>query len=46
MTAYLYPISVAVLSVAVALAERLWPWRPQQRALRPADAHGLERDNG
>jgi sterol desaturase/sphingolipid hydroxylase (fatty acid hydroxylase superfamily) len=36
MTAYLYPISLAVISVAVALAERLWPWRPQQRALRPA----------
>jgi sterol desaturase/sphingolipid hydroxylase (fatty acid hydroxylase superfamily) len=32
---YLYPISLAIISAAVALAERLVPWRGQQRQLRP-----------
>ena len=35
MAAYLYPISLAVLSGFVMLLERLFPWRPQQKQLRP-----------
>lgn len=31
----LYPLSLLVLSGLVALLERLWPWRPAQRQLRP-----------
>lgn len=32
---YTYPIGLAGMSVAVALLERLRPWRPQQHAVRP-----------
>ncbi len=35
LSAYLYPIALVALSVAVAIAERVRPWRPEQRALRP-----------
>jgi 3-mercaptopyruvate sulfurtransferase SseA/sterol desaturase/sphingolipid hydroxylase (fatty acid hydroxylase superfamily) len=35
MTAYMYPISLAVLSGFVMLLERLFPWRPEQKQLRP-----------
>ena len=35
MAAYLYPISLAALSGFVMLLERLFPWRPQQKQLRP-----------
>lgn len=34
MSAYTYPIALAILSVAVALAERFFPWRPEQKQLR------------
>ena len=35
MAAYVYPISLAVLSGFVMLLERLFPWRPEQKQLRP-----------
>ncbi len=35
MTAYLYPIGLAVVSVLVVLLERFFPWRPEQKQLRP-----------
>jgi len=35
MAAYMYPISLAVMSGFVMLLERLFPWRPQQKQLRP-----------
>ncbi|MEL6178048.1 MAG: sterol desaturase family protein [Myxococcota bacterium] len=31
---YAYPIALVIISLGVALAEFLWPWRPQQRQLR------------
>jgi sterol desaturase/sphingolipid hydroxylase (fatty acid hydroxylase superfamily) len=34
MSAYLYPIALAIISAAVMLAEWLAPWRPGQRQLR------------
>jgi 3-mercaptopyruvate sulfurtransferase SseA/sterol desaturase/sphingolipid hydroxylase (fatty acid hydroxylase superfamily) len=35
MAAYMYPISLAVLSGFVMLLERFFPWRPEQKQLRP-----------
>jgi 3-mercaptopyruvate sulfurtransferase SseA/sterol desaturase/sphingolipid hydroxylase (fatty acid hydroxylase superfamily) len=35
MAAYLYPISLAAVSGLVMLLERLFPWRPEQKQLRP-----------
>ncbi len=35
MSAYIYPISLIIISALVAAAERLAPWRPDQRQLRP-----------
>ncbi|MFO0578047.1 MAG: sterol desaturase family protein [Polyangia bacterium] len=35
LSAYAYPISLALLSLLVALCERLFPWRKDQRPLRP-----------
>jgi sterol desaturase/sphingolipid hydroxylase (fatty acid hydroxylase superfamily) len=35
MAAYMYPISLAVLSGFVMLLEHLFPWRPTQKQLRP-----------
>ncbi len=35
MAAYMYPISLAVMSGFVMLLERLFPWRPEQKQLRP-----------
>ena len=35
MAAYMYPISLALLSGFVMLLERLFPWRPGQKQLRP-----------
>lgn len=32
---WFYPAFLLVVSAAVMLAERLWPWRPEQRQLRP-----------
>ncbi|MCB9524244.1 MAG: sterol desaturase family protein [Myxococcales bacterium] len=34
LSAYLYPIGLALFSVVVAAAERRWPWRKEQVALR------------
>ncbi|MFZ9887731.1 MAG: rhodanese-like domain-containing protein [Myxococcota bacterium] len=34
--AWLYPLSLAALSIVAWGAERLWPWRKEQRALRRA----------
>lgn len=31
---YLYPVAVLLLSMGVAAAEALWPWRPKQRQWR------------
>lgn len=31
----LYPLSLLVFSVLVAVLERLWPWRPEQKQARP-----------
>ena len=36
MSAYAYPIALALISVVVAGLERLFPWRPTQRPLRRA----------
>ena len=35
MSAWTYPLSLAIVSAAVMLAERLWPWRTDQKQLRP-----------
>ena len=35
MMAYLYPISLAALSGLMILLERFFPWRPEQKQLRP-----------
>ena len=35
LTTWLYPFSLAIVSLAVMAAERLRPWRPEQPALRP-----------
>jgi sterol desaturase/sphingolipid hydroxylase (fatty acid hydroxylase superfamily) len=35
MTAYLYPISLAAMSGLMILLERFFPWRPEQKQLRP-----------
>jgi len=35
MTAYLYPISLAAMSGLMILLERFFPWRPDQKQLRP-----------
>ncbi len=35
MLAYLYPISLAAISLLMVVLERLFPWRPQQKQLRP-----------
>jgi 3-mercaptopyruvate sulfurtransferase SseA/sterol desaturase/sphingolipid hydroxylase (fatty acid hydroxylase superfamily) len=35
MAAYMYPISLAAMSGFVMLLERLFPWRPEQKQLRP-----------
>jgi 3-mercaptopyruvate sulfurtransferase SseA/sterol desaturase/sphingolipid hydroxylase (fatty acid hydroxylase superfamily) len=34
--AYIYPLSLAVISALVFVAERLWPWRPEQKPWRRA----------
>lgn len=33
--AWIYPVFLLVVSALVMLAERWWPWRPEQRQLRP-----------
>ena len=35
MGAYLYPISLAALSALMVILERFFPWRPDQKQLRP-----------
>lgn len=35
MAAYLYPISLAALSGLLVILERFFPWRPEQKQLRP-----------
>ncbi|MFW2390625.1 MAG: rhodanese-like domain-containing protein [Polyangiales bacterium] len=35
MIAYLYPISLAVISALVFALERAFPWRPEQKQIRP-----------
>jgi 3-mercaptopyruvate sulfurtransferase SseA/sterol desaturase/sphingolipid hydroxylase (fatty acid hydroxylase superfamily) len=36
LSAYAYPIALALLSIAVALCEHFFPWRKAQRQLRPS----------
>jgi len=35
MAAYMYPISLALMSGFVMFLERLFPWRPEQKQFRP-----------